>query len=60
MEAEKIGKSENTTEWNEEIDSKINEADKDVRLTKEWLTKKQEKTRGCLKGREDTIRGKTL
>ena len=39
VEAEKIGKNENTTEWSEEIDTKINEADKDVRLTKEWLAK---------------------
>lgn len=37
VEAEKIGRKEDTTEWSADIDIKISVADDHVRLTKEWL-----------------------
>ncbi|CAB4039357.1 Hypothetical predicted protein, partial [Paramuricea clavata] len=43
VEAEKLGRKEDTTEWSEEIDTKISEADSHVRLTKEWLAEKKRK-----------------
>ncbi|CAB4034967.1 Hypothetical predicted protein, partial [Paramuricea clavata] len=43
VEAEKLGRKEDTTEWSEEIDTKISEADSHVRLTKEWLAENKRK-----------------
>ena len=43
VEAEKLGRKEDTTEWSEEIDTKISEADSHVRLTKEWLAEHKRK-----------------
>ncbi|XP_028414393.1 uncharacterized protein LOC114537543 [Dendronephthya gigantea] len=43
VEAEKLSRKEDTTEWSEEIDAKISEADGHVRLTKDWLAENKRK-----------------
>jgi hypothetical protein len=55
VEAEKLGRKEDITKWNEEIDIKISEADSHVRLTKEWLAENKRKTRGDGERREDQV-----
>ena len=38
-----MSRKEDISEWSEEIDIKISEADKHVRLTKEWLVENKRK-----------------
>ena len=43
VEAEKVGRKEDTTEWSKQIETKLNEADGHVQLTKEWLAANKRK-----------------
>ena len=43
VEAEKVGRKEDTTEWSKQIETKLNKADGHVQLTKEWLATNKRK-----------------